>query len=135
MQAFSDIQRATQVLAQEAPELATAMGIPRNLLGNLAAAGATPANNPPTTTSANVGGAPRANMGNLMDFLQQMNIVSYSSYFCLALIKIFKGAAAGGQQTGGVPLAPPEERFRSQLEQLAGMGFTDSEANIRGLSL
>ncbi len=27
---------------------------------------------------------------------------------------------------------PPEERFQSQLEQLASMGFVDRQANIQG---
>ena len=31
------------------------------------------------------------------------------------------------------PQVPPEERFASQLEQLAGMGFVDRQANIQGL--
>lgn len=28
---------------------------------------------------------------------------------------------------------PPEERFRSQLEQLVNMGFTNHELNIQGI--
>ena len=28
--------------------------------------------------------------------------------------------------------APPEERFQSQLETLASMGFVDRQANIQG---
>jgi len=31
------------------------------------------------------------------------------------------------------PQVPPEERFASQLEQLAGMGFVDRQANIQAL--
>ena len=30
--------------------------------------------------------------------------------------------------------APPEERFRTQLETLASMGFVDRQANIQGIS-
>ena len=29
--------------------------------------------------------------------------------------------------------APPEQRYSSQLEQLAMMGFVDRDANIRGM--
>ncbi|KAI6182888.1 hypothetical protein M3Y97_00429000 [Aphelenchoides bicaudatus] len=107
MQAMMQIQQATQVIAQEAPELAQMMGLPRGM-ANAAAAGA----NPPTS-GANTGA-----QRNVMDFasmLQQMNI---------------GGANAG---SGGAQLPPPEERFRSQLEQLAGMGFTDRERNIQAL--
>ena len=44
-----------------------------------------------------------------------------------------------GMGTGGTPgfptqpQAPPEERYRSQLEQLAAMGFVNREANIQAL--
>ncbi len=31
------------------------------------------------------------------------------------------------------PQAPPEERFREQLQQLQEMGFTDQQANINAL--
>ena len=35
---------------------------------------------------------------------------------------------------GGVPdNRPPEERFRSQLEQLVSMGFTNQEENLRAI--
>ena len=37
-----------------------------------------------------------------------------------------------GQMRAGNPDQPPEERFASQLEQLANMGFGDRQANIQG---
>ena len=43
----------------------------------------------------------------------------------------FPGATAGG--TSSASAAPPQERFRSQLEQLIQMGFTDEAANIAGV--
>jgi ubiquilin len=41
----------------------------------------------------------------------------------------------GGQPTTSPtqPQAPPEERFREQLQQLQEMGFTDQQANIAAL--
>lgn len=40
----------------------------------------------------------------------------------------------GGQATTPAqPQAPPEERFREQLQQLQEMGFTDQQANIQAL--
>ncbi|KAH7722351.1 ubiquilin [Aphelenchoides avenae] len=33
----------------------------------------------------------------------------------------------------GGSTVPPEQRFRAQLEQLEGMGFTNREANIQAL--
>merc|ERR1719334_1649624 len=38
-----------------------------------------------------------------------------------------------GQMRAGNPDQPPEERFASQLEQLANMGFVDRQANIQAL--
>ena len=39
-----------------------------------------------------------------------------------------------GQMRAGNPDQPPEERFASQLDQLASMGFVDRQANIQGRS-
>lgn len=33
---------------------------------------------------------------------------------------------------GGQQLAPPEERYRAQLEQLTAMGFVNRDANLQG---
>ena len=46
-------------------------------------------------------------------------------------------SAGGGGMRGGMDslagsTLPPEQRFASQLEQLAGMGFIDRQANIQG---
>jgi len=38
-----------------------------------------------------------------------------------------------GQMRAGDPAQPPEERFASQLEQLASMGFVDRQANVQAL--
>ena len=40
-----------------------------------------------------------------------------------------------GQMRAGNPDQPPEERFASQLDQLASMGFVDRQANIQGKPL
>ena len=37
-----------------------------------------------------------------------------------------------GQMRAGNPDQSPEERFASQLDQLASMGFVDRQANIQG---
>lgn len=39
----------------------------------------------------------------------------------------------GGVGVGGQNLPPPEERYRTQLEQLTAMGFVNREANIQAL--
>ena len=40
-----------------------------------------------------------------------------------------------GQMRAGNPEQAPEERFASQLEQLASMGFVDRQQNVQGQSL
>ena len=37
-----------------------------------------------------------------------------------------------GQMRAGDGSQPPEQRFASQLDQLASMGFVDRQANIQG---
>lgn len=69
------------------------------------------------------------------------------------LQQMLGGAGGENAQAGGNPFAalsqlggggagappadsrPPEERYATQLEQLNGMGFHDSQANIRALRL
>ena len=38
----------------------------------------------------------------------------------------------GNQQGAAANNTPPEERYRSQLEQLTAMGFLNREANLQG---
>lgn len=42
------------------------------------------------------------------------------------------GGIGGGGGLGGGGSQPPEERYRSQLEQLTAMGFINREANLQG---
>ncbi|KAI6202864.1 hypothetical protein M3Y94_00490000 [Aphelenchoides besseyi] len=117
LNALRQIQQATEVLRTEAPELVNMMGIPPSLLG------ANPAGNEsaaaPQANPTGENQQPGLSQG-VMDFaslLQQMNLGAGMQ----------AGAAAANTQ-------PPEERFRSQLEQLVSMGFMDREANIRALT-
>uniref|UniRef100_A0A8D8V963 Ubiquilin n=1 Tax=Cacopsylla melanoneura TaxID=428564 RepID=A0A8D8V963_9HEMI len=45
---------------------------------------------------------------------------------------MFQGLA--NQQPGANPAAPPEVRYRSQLDQLTAMGFVNREANVQALA-
>lgn len=52
------------------------------------------------------------------------------------MAQMLTGQVMGSGGTGfasGVPQVPPEERYRSQLEQLTAMGFMNREANIQAL--
>ena len=42
------------------------------------------------------------------------------------------GAGVGGG-AGGDPNQPPAERYKTQLEQLQGMGFLNKEVNLQAL--
>ncbi|CDH54152.1 ubiquitin-like protein [Lichtheimia corymbifera JMRC:FSU:9682] len=42
-------------------------------------------------------------------------------------------SAAAGAGAGSAPTEPPETRFRTQLEQLEEMGFSERQANVRAL--
>lgn len=42
------------------------------------------------------------------------------------------GGMGGGMGAQTASTVPPEQRFASQLEQLANMGFIDRQANIQG---
>lgn len=48
---------------------------------------------------------------------------------------MFPGGGLGGLGglggAGGNPSQPPEERFKSQLEQLQAMGFVNKEVNLK----
>ena len=121
------IQQGMERLRTAAPEVFQSMGFPQlppNLVPPPAAAaaaapptstaGATspssaPAGSPaPATAAAPAPGQPQDAM--FSQFMTQML----------------------GQMRAGNPDQPPEERFASQLEQLASMGFVDRQANIQG---
>ena len=131
--AISQIQSGLQRLQTAAPELYTSMGMP-----NLAAgmnfgrntAGSTSTSNTTSTTtsgsssnSANTSTTATGQGQNMDSFRQLMN-------------SMVTGMANQGLNTNAnVNAPPPEERFQSQLETLASMGFVDRQANIQGMQL
>jgi len=138
LQALQQMQEAMQVLRTEAPQLFDIPNLGSMLGGNLNMAnlfGGVPTNtaspatgttdtapastNAPSdrTTPAPTNNAPTNDQAQMfLNMMQQ-----------LAGFNMGAGAGAAANQ------APPEERFRAQLEQLVSMGFTDQEANIRAL--
>ncbi|CAD5206830.1 unnamed protein product [Bursaphelenchus okinawaensis] len=104
MQALSQIQQSMQVIQTEAPELFSQMS------GGLGF---------PPTSSAGAAGGTEANPGAPQDMG--------------ALFSQLQGLGLTGNNAGA-STEPPEERFRSQLEQLSTMGFNDRAANIRALT-
>lgn len=49
-----------------------------------------------------------------------------------ALFSEFMARMMNGMSTGNNPNLPPEQRYSTQLETLASMGFVNREANIQG---
>ncbi|EDS43268.1 ubiquilin-1 [Culex quinquefasciatus] len=103
--AIMQIQQGMEQLRNVAPGLVNTMGIPPPPPG---APTTTASGNTSATTTAPV----QSNPALFSDFMSRM---------------------VNGMATGNNPNVPPEERYRSQLEQLASMGFVNREANLQAL--
>merc|ERR1712014_308749 len=116
--AIMQIQQGMDRLRAAAPDLYQSMGLPSlppNLVPNPAAAGSTSTSTAPAgATTGSTGSAPAAGQPNPDQFAEFMTQMM-------------------GQMRAGNPEQPPEERFASQLDQLASMGFVDRQANIQAL--
>lgn len=112
LNAIMQIQQGMAQLRAVAPEAVGSLGIPAPLPG---AAPVTPtAPTPaPGSAAANLTPAPQ-NEALFADFMSRM---------------------MNGMSTGANPTLPPEQRFATQLEHLASMGFVNREANIQGTLL
>lgn len=124
--AIRQIQEGMERLQRAAPELYSTMGFPGVGIGsNLGATttAASPSSTTTTTTSATdsttsaTQSTPRS--GNDSQQPQQA--------FSQLMQQMVTSMAGQGLN------APPEERFRTQLETLASMGFVDRQANIQAL--
>merc|ERR1712106_626081 len=119
LQAIMQIQQGMDRLRQTAPGVFQSMGLPTlppNLVPPVVPSTATPATGttpaspstaPPTTNPT----SPAVNPDQFSQFMTQMM----------------------GQMRAGNPDQAPEERFASQLDQLASMGFVDRQANVQAL--
>ena len=109
LQAIQQVQQGLNTLQQTSPGLFSSMG-----MGTTppSAPATTHAASPTTQASQTPAAAPPAGADQLSQFMARM---------------------MGQVGLGGAGGPPPEERFRSQLEQLAAMGFVNREANVRAL--
>uniref|UniRef100_A0A182VY54 Ubiquilin-like protein n=1 Tax=Anopheles minimus TaxID=112268 RepID=A0A182VY54_9DIPT len=123
LNAILQIQQGMEQLRSAAPGLMTSMGIPPmpgapSSTPATAAAGtgtgATNTSSSATATGGATGAAqPPNNDGLFSEFMARM----------------INGMASGTSDTN----IPPEERYRSQLDQLTAMGFVNREANLQAL--
>lgn len=107
IEAILQIQQGMEQLRSVAPGLVNTMGIPPPPPG-----GATTTSGTGTTTTNTNATPAQSNPALFSDFMSRM---------------------INGMATGSNPNVPPEERYRSQLEQLASMGFVNREANLQAL--
>jgi ubiquilin len=119
MEAMNNIRTNINIIQTEAPGLFQQMfrGV-LSSMNNMQGSGTTSATSPSTTTTATDAASGTGQANPLMN-PQLMNMLSSLS----------GNPAAFG---GGANIAP-EERYRSQLDQLVSMGFSNREANIRAL--
>lgn len=110
LNAIMQIQQGMEQLRQVAPDLVGSMGIPPPTI---------PVNLNPSAATAQPAGEgvipPSPTMGNNP-----------------ALFSDFMARMLGGMANQQNPNQPPEERYRSQLEQLTQMGFVNRDANLQG---
>jgi len=119
LQAIMQIQQGMDRLRQTAPDVFQSMGLPTlppNLVPPVAPASATPAS--PSTTSSTTPSTPSTTVPG-----QGVPPDQFSQFMSQMM----------GQMRAGNPDQPPEERFASQLDQLASMGFVDRQANVQAL--
>ncbi len=104
------IQQGLYRLQQAAPEIYSSMNMPTMMPGFFGGAATTSTNSSTSTTTTT---STTSSAHSQEAFAQLMNQMVTSM---------------AGQGLNN----PPEERFQSQLEQLAAMGFVDRQANIQG---
>ncbi|KAL1139315.1 hypothetical protein AAG570_006301 [Ranatra chinensis] len=113
--AIQQIHQGIEQLRAAAPSFASSMGIGSGL-GTTGSTGVNPGTPPSTTT------APPTTTTNT----PPNNATA--GYFSQLMANMITGMSQNNSNQ------PPEERYRSQLEQLAAMGFVNREANIQALA-
>jgi len=120
LQAIMQIQQGMDRLRQTAPDVFQSMGLPTlppNLVPPVVPGSTTPASPSTTTTTTTPSTTGEGSTGPAVPPDQFSQFMSQMM----------------GQMRAGNPDQPPEERFASQLEQLASMGFVDRQANVQAL--
>lgn len=113
--AMLQIQQGMEQLRQVAPSFATTLGLGSlpTTLNPTAAAGTTTETSGTTSTTSTAAPTSRPNNDAFSNIMASM-------------LTSLVGQEGNAQQ-------PPEERYRSQLEQLTAMGFINREANLQAL--
>jgi len=123
LQAIMQIQEGMERLRTASPDLFQSMGLP-SLPPNLVPSATQPP--APSSTTATNPASPGTTPGTTPNPVPGMPNISPDMFstFMTGML---------GQMRAGDASQAPEERFASQLEQLASMGFTDRAANVQAL--
>eukprot|EP00088_Acartia_fossae_P065973 TRINITY_DN814_c0_g1_i1.p1 TRINITY_DN814_c0_g1~~TRINITY_DN814_c0_g1_i1.p1 ORF type:complete len:628 (+),score=210.81 TRINITY_DN814_c0_g1_i1:38-1921(+) len=147
LQAIMQIQQGMERLRMAAPDVFNSMGLPSlppmgSLAGSAAAAGSgsTPAANSTSPAASTTEGGTSGTADTTASTDTSTNNTSTTSPAGSAnnqqqQYEVFSQLMSQmlGQMRSGDASQPPEERFASQLDQLASMGFGDRQANIQAL--
>jgi len=128
MRAIMHIQEGLQRLRTAAPEFYASMGMPNIAsqlggIGGSGSGGGAPASSGATPASAASGSETAGSVPSAGGNSQQQGMDSFRTL----MNSMVNNMASQGLNS------PPEERFQSQLETLASMGFVDRQANIQAL--
>jgi ubiquilin len=126
--ALGQIQQGMQRLQSAAPDLYQTMGIPGAGPGSfMGAASTTSSSTPGTTSTTTASSSSTATTTTTTTTPSSDTSQSANNAFAQLMNQMVTSMAGQGLNN------PPEERFQSQLEQLASMGFVDRQANIQAL--
>jgi len=132
LQAISQIQQGMQRLQGAAPELYSTMGFPNvgigmNLGGTASASSTSTTASSSSTTTSTTATDSTSTTNSTSTTASTGGQESQQQAFNQLMQQMVTSMAGQGLNT------PPEERFRTQLETLASMGFVDRQANIQAL--
>ena len=137
LSAMMQIQQGMEQLRQVAPGFASTLGLGSLPPGvgqtNSPASPATPSDSNSSSTAPQ---PPRAGQDAFSTMMASMVYFYLYRPFTSAIpfhLEFFLQLTSLAGQTGGSAAQPPEERYRSQLEQLTAMGFINREANLQAL--
>uniref|UniRef100_A0A182SUX1 UBA domain-containing protein n=1 Tax=Anopheles maculatus TaxID=74869 RepID=A0A182SUX1_9DIPT len=122
LNAILQIQQGMEQLRSAAPGLMTSMGIPP-----MPGAPASTTAGPGATTNTSTGAATAGGGGGAAAAGQAPP--NNDGLFSEFMARMINGMSSGTADAN----IPPEERYRSQLDQLTAMGFVNREANLQAL--
>uniref|UniRef100_A0A914YQC3 Ubiquilin n=1 Tax=Panagrolaimus superbus TaxID=310955 RepID=A0A914YQC3_9BILA len=135
MEAMNNIRTSIETIRTEAPGLFQQMfqGV-LSSMNTMQNPGTTSASSQNTTSNTATDAAAGTGAAGANPMMNPQLLSMLGALSKLVKAKKKEGNPAFGGAAGGAGAnIPPEERYRSQLDQLVGMGFSNRDANIRAL--